>query len=163
MEVYPSESNQQVPANMSLNDFCNDVGITNNIKSDRAPEFCGRNSELILSDKQKIIDLTYAEPERRNQIAPVDVEIRELSNSTHKKLKQRTCQVSYGTIAWCINPTSDSSCLGVSCESGQKCIMLLVRHQTYMNNVIYIFMTWFGTIQGSILTVMIKIGLWFDS
>ena len=26
-ELYPSESKQQVPGNMSVNDFCNDVGI----------------------------------------------------------------------------------------------------------------------------------------
>ena len=26
-EVYPSKSKQKVPANMYLNDFCNDVGI----------------------------------------------------------------------------------------------------------------------------------------
>ena len=62
-EVYPSESKQQMPANMSLNDFCNNVGIPEKLNSDRAPEFCGRNYALIKSAKRKEIDWTYAEPE----------------------------------------------------------------------------------------------------
>ena len=58
---------------MYLNDSCNDVGITYNLKSDKAPEFYGWNSEFLKSAKQKGMDLTYAEPELRNQIAPIDV------------------------------------------------------------------------------------------
>ena len=61
---------------MYLNDFCNDVGIPENLKSDRGPEFCRRKSEFVKYAKQKGIYLTYVEPERKNQIAPIDVDIR---------------------------------------------------------------------------------------
>ena len=86
-KVYLSEYKQQMPANMSLNDFCNDVGITENLKSDRTPEFSGKNSEFLKYFKQKGIELSYAEPERKNQISPIDVEIREPRKRTHKKMK----------------------------------------------------------------------------
>ena len=46
-KVYPSESKQKMPSNMTLNYFCNDVGIPENLKSDRSPEFCGRNYEFL--------------------------------------------------------------------------------------------------------------------
>ena len=88
-EVYPSENNKQVPANMSLNDFCNDVGEPHKLKSDRAPEFCGRSTQFLANAKKRGIDLTYAEPERKNQISPIDVEIREIRKRTHNKMKGR--------------------------------------------------------------------------
>ena len=75
-EVYLSEFKQKVTENMSLNDFCNNVGVSEKIKSDRAPELCRRNSEFLKYAKQKEIYLTYAEPERKNQIAPIGVDIR---------------------------------------------------------------------------------------
>ena len=68
-EVYPSESNHQIPANVSLNDLCNDVGIPEKLASDRAPELCGRKSTYLTNAKLKGIDLSYAEPERKNQIS----------------------------------------------------------------------------------------------
>ena len=59
------------------------------INSDRAPEFCRRNYEFLKYAKLKGIDLTYTEPERKNQIAPIDVDIRELRKCTHKKMKAK--------------------------------------------------------------------------
>ena len=88
-EAYPSETNQQIPANASLNDFCHDVGIPEKLASDRAPEFCGRNSEFLKNAKGKGIDLTYAEPERKNQIYKVDLEIRELRKRVHNKMRSK--------------------------------------------------------------------------
>ena len=85
-KVYPSESNHQIPANVSLNDFCNDVGIPEKLASDRAPELYGRNTAFLANAKSKGIDLTYAEPERNNQIWRVDLEIRELNRRTHNKM-----------------------------------------------------------------------------
>ena len=82
-KVYRNDSKQQIPANKSLNDFFNNVGIPEKIRSDRAPEFCGWNSEFLKYAKRKVIDLTYTEPERKNRIAPIDVEIRELSKNTN--------------------------------------------------------------------------------
>ena len=70
---------------MSLNDLCNNIGIPEKLKSDKAPEFWWRNYEFLKSAKQKGIYLTYTEPERKNQIAPIDVYIRELRKRTHKK------------------------------------------------------------------------------
>ena len=88
-EVYPAESNKQAPANMSLNDFCNDVGEPHKLKSDRAPEFCGRSTQFLHNAKKRGIDLTYSEPERKNQISPLDVEVREIRKRTHNKLKTK--------------------------------------------------------------------------
>ena len=55
-------------AEETLQDFCKDVGIPENPKSDRAPEFCGRESSYLKLDKGKRINVTYAEPERSNKI-----------------------------------------------------------------------------------------------
>ena len=43
---------------MSLNDFFNDVGIPEKLKSDRPPYLCGWNYEFLKSAKQKGIDMT---------------------------------------------------------------------------------------------------------
>ena len=67
-KTYPLETNQQIPANTSLNEFCQDVGILEKLASDQAPDFCGRNSAFLKNAKGKGIDLTYAEPDRKNQI-----------------------------------------------------------------------------------------------
>ena len=75
-EVYPIESKQKMPENVSLNYSFNDVGIPEKFKRDRAPELCMRNSEFLKSVKQKVINLTYTEPDFKNQIAPIDVDIR---------------------------------------------------------------------------------------
>ena len=88
-QVYPKESNTAEYANMSLNEFCADVGIPEKLKSDRAPELCGRQSAFLHNAKKKGIDLTYAEPERKNQIHKVDLEIRELKKRWHHKKKTK--------------------------------------------------------------------------
>ena len=61
-KVYLSDSKQQMPANMSSNDFCKYVGIPENLKSDKAPEFYGRHSEFLKSAKLKGIYFSYAAP-----------------------------------------------------------------------------------------------------
>ena len=68
---------------MYLNDYCNVVSITEKLKSDKDPEFCGRNSEFLKYAKRKGIDLTYAEPKHKNRISPIDVDIRKLRKRTH--------------------------------------------------------------------------------
>ena len=88
-EVYPPEFHGQVPANATLNDFCNDFGTPEKLKSDRAPELCGRNSVFLKNAKDKGIDLSYAEPERKNQLWKVDLEIRELKRCWHNKMKSK--------------------------------------------------------------------------
>ena len=60
---------------MSLNYLCNNVGIPEKLNSYRAPELCERNSEFLKYAKLKGKCFTYAEPERKNQNAPIGVEI----------------------------------------------------------------------------------------
>ena len=75
------------------------------------------------------------------------------------KWNQRTSYEGYGTIDWWNNPRSDSSCLEISCEAVQQWRTLLVKHQTYLNNVILVSITLFSTIQGLIPTLMMKVGI----
>ena len=88
-EVYPREDRTSTTASATLDEFCQDVGIPEQLKSDRAPELCGRTSEFLKNAKKKGIDLTYAEPERKNQIWKVDIEIRELKKRWHQKKKTK--------------------------------------------------------------------------
>lgn len=88
-ESYPAESNVQANATASLREFCEDVGVPEKLKSDRAPEFCGRNTDFHKVAKRKGIDLRYAEPGSKNQISPIDVEMREIRKRTDNKLKSK--------------------------------------------------------------------------
>ena len=74
-EVYPKEDNKMGSAAETLQSFCHDVGVPERLKSDRAPELCGRQSEFAKLAKRKRIDLSYAEPERATQIYQVDIAI----------------------------------------------------------------------------------------
>ena len=46
-EVYPKESNKIMQAAETLRELCEDVGILENLKSDRAPELYGKESSYI--------------------------------------------------------------------------------------------------------------------
>ena len=85
-EVYSTESNQKIPAYISLNDFCSEVGIPEKLASDRVLELCSRKYAFLANAKNKGIDLIYAELERKNQIWIVHLEIRELKRRTHNKM-----------------------------------------------------------------------------
>ena len=98
--VFPSRDNKSVQANTSLNEFCQSVGVPGKLKSDRAPEFCGPNTVFLDTARKKGIDLTYAEPERKNQIAPIDIEMRELRKRTHNKMAARN--VPRRLWDWCL-------------------------------------------------------------
>ena len=50
--------------------------------------------------KKKGIDLTYSEPERKNQIAPIDIEMRELRKRTHNKMAAKS--VPKRLWDWCL-------------------------------------------------------------
>ena len=56
---------------------------------DRAPELVGKGTDFYRLARKRHIDLTYAEPERKNQISPVDVEIRELQKRTRSKMVRK--------------------------------------------------------------------------
>ena len=66
------------------------------------PQSFGRKSEFLKSAKQKGIYLTYAEPDCKNQIAPIYVDTRELKKHTHNKMKATNTPRRLGAIAWCI-------------------------------------------------------------
>lgn len=89
-EVYLKENNKSSSASTTLNDFCNDVGTPEKLKSDQAPEFCGRDSKFLKNAKKKGIDLTYSEPERKGQTWRVDLAIRELKKRWHHKRKVKS-------------------------------------------------------------------------
>ena len=78
--------NHQIPANVSKNDFYNNVSIPEKLASNKAPELCSRKTAFLANAKSKGIDLTYAKPERKNQIWRVDPEIREPKRRTHNKM-----------------------------------------------------------------------------
>ena len=60
-EVYPKYSNKSMQEAEMLQEFYNDLGISYKLKSDRAPEFCGRESSYLILSQGKKINLTYAE------------------------------------------------------------------------------------------------------
>ncbi len=72
-----------------MSDFCNSVGVPEKLKSDRAPELIGKTSAFLVNAKNRGINFTFAEPERKNQIWKVDLEMRELGKQTHHKMKTK--------------------------------------------------------------------------
>ena len=64
----------------TLQEICEDVGIPDNLKSDRAPYSYVRESSYIKLAKYKRVILTYAEPERSNEIYNVELQL-EISRS----------------------------------------------------------------------------------
>ena len=88
-KIYPTETHNAADAAQTLREFCSDVGIPEKLKSDRAPELCGRKSEFRKVAQKNGIDLTYAEPERKNQIWKLDLELRELKKRWHNKRRQK--------------------------------------------------------------------------
>ncbi len=74
---------------MTLNDFCNNIGMPEKLKSNRAPEFCGRNLAFLKNLKRKGIGLTYSKPELKNQIWKVDLKIKEMKRRWHNKMRTR--------------------------------------------------------------------------
>ena len=88
--MYPKEDNKSVSASATLNDFCNDVGTPEKLKSNRAPEFCVRDSEFLKNARKGGIDLTYSEPKQKSQIWKVDHEIKEMKKRWHSKMQSRS-------------------------------------------------------------------------
>ena len=86
-KVYPVRSRSEVADTLST--MCNDIGIPDRLKMDRAPELVGKGTDFYKLARKRHIDLTYAEPERKNQISPVDVEIRELQKRTRSKMVRK--------------------------------------------------------------------------
>ena len=73
----------------TLKDFCQDAGLPEHIKPDQVLELCGPNSEFLALAKKRHIDLTYAKPDRSDQMWKVNIEIKELKKAYHKKMTER--------------------------------------------------------------------------
>ncbi|KAL7537429.1 hypothetical protein ACHAWF_005759 [Thalassiosira exigua] len=88
-EVYPQPDHKSISAADSLQRFCDDVGVPVNLKTDRAKEFVERMTDFMMLVKKRHINMTYAEPERKNQITRVDREIRDLKRRWHDKMRKK--------------------------------------------------------------------------
>ena len=73
----------------TLKDFCQDMGLPEHIMSDQASELCCTNSKFLALAKKRHIDLTYAKPDRSDQMWKVNIEIKELKKAYHKKMTER--------------------------------------------------------------------------
>ena len=61
-EVYPKEINKSMQLAETLQEFCEDKGVPENLKIDRKPEFCGQESSYLNIAKGKQNNMTYADP-----------------------------------------------------------------------------------------------------
>jgi hypothetical protein len=151
-ECYSAESNKQEQATTSLREFCGDVGVPERLKSNRAPEFCGRNTNFHKVAHRKGINLTYAEPESKNQISPVDVEIREIRKRTQNKLQSiGMSRDDCGTFVCNTRQNSDNFYPKIS-SMAEPLNMSREKHPTYLSTVISTSMTLFGTMLASTMT-----------
>ncbi|KAL7477966.1 hypothetical protein ACHAW6_003753 [Cyclotella cf. meneghiniana] len=73
------------PVTSALDLLCDDIGIPEKLKMDRAPELIGRGTDFYKLAKKRHIGLDYAKPECHNQIAPVDTEMRELKSVRERR------------------------------------------------------------------------------
>ncbi|KAL7524599.1 hypothetical protein ACHAWF_001010 [Thalassiosira exigua] len=87
--VYPQPNHRSSSAADSLRRFCNDIGVLVNLKTDRAKEFVERMTDFMKLVRKRHTKMTYAEPERKNQITRVDREIRNLKRRWHDKMRKK--------------------------------------------------------------------------
>ncbi|KAL7540872.1 hypothetical protein ACHAXR_010449 [Thalassiosira sp. AJA248-18] len=73
----------------SLRQFCGNIGIPVNLKSDLAPSFTGPNTEFQKVMRKNGINMTFAEAGQSNQVQQVDVAIRKLNGHWHHKMVSR--------------------------------------------------------------------------
>ena len=85
--AYPTVT--QGEAFATLDEFCNDVSTTAQLKSDCTPKLVGQNTPFLKLAWKCHIDLTYAKPEHVNQIHPVDLKMHELKRQTWTKMIQK--------------------------------------------------------------------------
>ena len=108
-----------------------------NLKSDRAGELVGGTSDFYKLARKKHINLTYADSEIKNQIWPVDLEIRELKMKKRGKNKMRAKNVPARAWNFCLvhqAKTLQLYCQGQACgdaqamrQSLEKRLTLLIR------------------------------------
>ena len=77
-EVYQKQINKSMQAAETIQEFLKDVGILENLNSDRTPFLCQRESSYLNLAKGKQINLNYADPEYSNGIYNVGIKIIDL-------------------------------------------------------------------------------------
>jgi len=83
--AYATRTKDQFDSAWALNEFCHDVGIPMDLKTDRAAAFVGAHSVFTKLICKKHINFCTSEPERANELYKVDIEMRELRCRLHTK------------------------------------------------------------------------------
>jgi len=96
-EAYPTPSKNQHDAAESLRTFCDDVGVPIQLKTDFAGTFTGRDNEFMRMVRKNHIDISYAEPGRKNQIWQVDLAMREIN----KRWRDKAAELDIPRRVWC--------------------------------------------------------------
>ena len=76
--AYATRTKDQSDSSWALIEFCHDVGIPMDLKTNRASAFVGAHSEFTELVRKKHINFCTSEPEQANEIYKVDIELREL-------------------------------------------------------------------------------------
>ena len=88
-ELYPKEKEDQDNAVSALREFVDDVGVPQEIKTDRAGSFSGRDSAYVKYCSKHGITQRWSEAERSNQIWKADIEIRELKKRWQESKRKK--------------------------------------------------------------------------
>ena len=96
-EAYPTVKKNQYDAAASLRTFCDDVGVPHKLKTDFAGQFVGRDTEFMKLVRKNHIDISFAEPGRKNQIWQVDIAIREVN----KRWRDKAAEKDIPKRVWC--------------------------------------------------------------
>ena len=75
----------------TIQEFLKDVGILENLNSDRTPFLCQRESSYLNLAKGKRINLNYADPEYSNGIYNVGIKIIDLKKCWHHNMVSNNC------------------------------------------------------------------------
>ena len=85
-EVNPKQRNNSVLELDMLQELCEDIGIPENIKSERSSKVCGQKASYLKLAKDKRTNLIYAKIELSNEIYNVDISIIDLNKRWHHKM-----------------------------------------------------------------------------
>lgn len=114
-ESYAKPTRNAANATDALREFVTDVGAPDELKVDSAPEFIGKNTETVKYCRRNGIDVTYAEPHRKNEIAPADTAIREIK----KFWQYKKCNKDIPSRVWDFGLTHASQIATVSPIDGK--------------------------------------------
>ena len=100
--VYPCEI--RFKAGDTLRRFADDVGITDQVRSNLVPELTGKNTEFQAQVKRLGIDVNHSEAERLNQNHAAEQEIGKLKKIYKQKMIKKESQRECGTTDFLIKP-----------------------------------------------------------